>query len=249
MRARWYSMSATGCAAGGSVIVDADGEWFDLRRTATLGNMPPPPHPHLSVRLDGVDLAAVPTEFGPNNSIPGHVTITGIWLGDGIRVESMSPAGLPRSIDAQHTTPPCPPPAGGWPHGAAHENLNFDRDALQRCGAAVTVGMWRPSDDQVVLVVTASDVVAVKTLLGPQLPGRLCVVPSRWTRAQLDEVSAQLRDFALEELRCDRMGQRVDDQAQVSIEVQLMRVTEEIAAWANTVPRGLLELTPSLVPG
>ena len=71
------------CVTGwGRMIADADGEWLDLARAMTLEwSDRPRPRSHHSVRLIGADFDAVPTEFGPNNAIPGTATISGIWLG------------------------------------------------------------------------------------------------------------------------------------------------------------------------
>jgi hypothetical protein len=68
--------------------------------------------------------------------------------------------------------------------------LVFDLDYgdLESSGAMVTRVIFRPSADQEVLVVAATDVDAVTQQLSPQLPNQLCVVPSRFTSAQLDEV-------------------------------------------------------------
>ena len=52
----------------------------------------------------------------------------------------------------------------------------------------------RPSEDRAVLVVAASDQAAVEARLRPQLGVLLCVVPSRWTKAQLDEIRDYLRE-------------------------------------------------------
>ncbi len=72
-------------------------------------------------------------------------------------------------------------------------------------------------------------------------------MPSRWSRAELDGVCAQLaghwEDWAL-----DRFGERADEQGQPSIEATLVRVTATIADWADSLPAGLLTLVPSLTP-
>ena len=232
----------------GRMVADADGEWLDLARAMTLEwSDRPRPRSHHSVRLIGADFDAVPTEFGPNNAIPGTATIGGIWLGDAIEVQSQSPAGAPHHAAPEWTTPPCPPPVGDWPHGEPDHNLDFDLGDLQTSGAAVSVVIFRPSSDQAVLVVAASNVDAVETALRPQLPDRLCVVPSRWTRAQLDEVHAHL-DEHWDDWTLDIIGPHADERAQPSIHVELVRVTAALADWADALPTGLLTLWPSLSP-
>jgi hypothetical protein len=232
----------------GRLVADADGEWLDLARFHDLVRRSgPAPRSARSVRLIGADFDAVPTEFGPENAVPGHATITGIWLGEAIEVQSQSPAGPPPRALPNWTTPPCPPPAGGWPRGTRDENLVFDLGDLPTSGAAVTAGTFRPSPEQAVLVVAASDIDAVKTVLQPQLPERLCVVPSRWTRAQLDEVRARFHDH-WDDWALDSCGEPADEHGQPFIEVHLVRVTAELADWADTLPDGLLKLVPLLTP-
>jgi hypothetical protein len=233
----------------GRLVADADGVWLDLARVIPL--MWSDRRSNRSVRLTGADLRAVPTQFEPD-TVPGAVTITGIWLGDTIEVKSQSPAGPfhaapPPGSSREWITPPCPPPSGGWPRGKPNQSLDFDLGDLQTSGAAVTVVTYRPSPEQAVLVVAASDIDAVQTALRPQLPDRLCVVPSRWTQAQLDEVRARF-DHHHEDWALDTWGKTIDEHAQPFIEVHLLRVTAELADWADTLPDGLLKLVPALTP-
>jgi hypothetical protein len=236
----------------GRVLSDGDGVWLDLSRVVTLALDPGPPRRgRSSVRLFDADLSLVPTEFGPANAIPGTATVTGWWLGDAIAVTAISPAGPVNPPQPSWQTPPCPPPPGGWPHGMNGsdyaDNLTFDEGDLQRSGAAVTLVTFQPGPDQAVLVVAARDPDAVRAWLGPQLPGRLCIVPARWTRRQLDDV----RDHAKQRRQkwgVELMTERIDDNAQAQIVIAVMRVTADLSAWAATVPDGLLAVEPSLAP-
>jgi hypothetical protein len=129
----------------------------------------------------------------------------------------------------------------------SRDNLTFDEGDLQRSGAAVTLVTFQPGPDQAVLVVAARDPDAVRAWLGPQLPGRLCIVPARWTRRQLDDV----RDHAKQRRQkwgVELMTERIDDNAQAQIVIAVMRVTADLSAWAATVPDGLLAVEPSLAP-
>ncbi|MEU4217456.1 hypothetical protein [Actinoplanes sp. NPDC026623] len=151
------------------------------------------------------------------------------------------------SVDPEWTTPPCPPPTGVWPRTGRDENLDFDRLALEDSGAAVTAVTFRPSPYQAVLVVAAADIDAVEKMLRPQLPDQFCVVASRWTRGQLDDVRAHLmqhwQDWTLESV-----GEAIDEHGQARVEVELLRVTGDLAQWAATLPDDLLRLVPFLVP-
>jgi hypothetical protein len=219
----------------GRLVADAEGEWLDLARVDSLvWSARPRPRSHRAVRLIGA-------RFGPNST----ATVTGVWLGDAIQVQDQSPDGPAAPVHVEWTTPPCPAPDGGWPRGKPDDNLVFDLGELQTDGTAVSVVIFRPSAEQAVLVVAADDVEAVRTVLVPQLPGRVCVVPSRWSRAQLDQVRVHL-DEHWADWYLDVWGERADEHGQLAIEVELLRVTNALADWADTLPDGLLTLVPSL---
>ena len=233
----------------GQVVQDGDGVWLDLSRVDSL-NFGPRRRGRNSIRLLDADVSLVPTEFGPNNAIPGAATVTGRWLGDAIAVTEVSAARPADPTYALWRSPPCPPPPGGWPHGmngAADDNPTFDVGDLEATGAAVTVVIFRPGPDQAIVVVAASDPELVRARLGPQLPRRLCVVTSRWTRQQLNDVLSAARDH-WQDWGVELMHELADDNAQAHIEIELVRVTAEIAAWAATLPDGILTLDPILTP-
>jgi hypothetical protein len=184
----------------------------------------------------------VPTEFGPDNAIPGCVTITGIWLGDAIEVQSQSPAGPPRRTHPDRVTPPCQRLGREEPD----QDLDFVPGDLQTSGAAVTVMTFRPSSEQAALVVAASDIDAVGRVLLPQLPDRLCVVPSRWTRAQLDEVVARFRSH-LTDWAPEIWGVAAADHARPSSKLSFSG-HRRACGLGRHLPDGLLKLVPSLTP-
>jgi hypothetical protein len=233
----------------GNVVADADGVWLDLRRFFPLAFLEEEEDRRLrlrqSVRLVGAD--AVLAATSPDIDLAWSVTVSGVWLGEAIEVESLSQPAPPARVDPEWTTPPCPPPAGGWPRAERDENLDFDRLALENSGAAVTAVTFRPSLYQAVLVVAAVDIDAVEKMLRPQLPDRLCVVASRWTRDQIDAVRAHLEQHG-QGWAVQAFGEAIDDHGQACVEADLLRVTSDIARWAVTLPDGLLRLVPSLVP-
>ncbi|GAB1644098.1 hypothetical protein KRMM14A1259_45210 [Krasilnikovia sp. MM14-A1259] len=78
---------------------------------------------------------------------------------------------------------------------------------------AVSIVIFRPSRDQAVLVVAATDVDAATAVLRAQLPNRFCVLPSRWTREELDTVQAHL-DAHDDDWHLDTWGPAVDSDGQ-----------------------------------
>lgn len=232
----------------GRLVIDSEGEWLDLAHSVTLPwTGRPRPRSRYSVRLVGADASAVPTDFGPGNVIPDHLTITGAWRDGVIAVSSQSPYGPPTPSVPRWTNPPCAPPASGWPSGPKDENIDADLRNLVSSGVAVAVGICRPSPYQAVLVVAANDVEAVESVLRPQLNGRLCVVASRWSRPYLDKIRAHLvarrQDWTI-----DMVSETIDERAQASITAWSMWVTSDMADWAEAIEAEVLTLEPSLVP-
>jgi hypothetical protein len=229
--------------AWGRYVAAPDGDWLDLARVHDLTFQPPGWKSHRSIRLIGVDVEAMPTD-GALNRVPACISVVGTWRDESIEVEEQSQDIPAQEPSADRTDPPCPPPPGGW----RHDILAFDLDYGDlESGAMVTRVVFRPSADREVLVVAASDVDAVTRQLSSQLPNQLCVVPSRFTRVQLDEV----RDVLLahwREWRLEFFGTSSDLQAQPSITAAPLWVTTEMAEWAGTLPEGLLRLDPALSP-
>jgi hypothetical protein len=77
-------------------------------------------------------------------------------------------------------------------------------------------------------VVAAADTEAVEALLRPQLGGLLCVVASRWTRAEFDAVRAHL-DERWEQWNLYELGETSSEDGQAHIDAKLTRVLPEIA--------------------
>ncbi len=73
------------------------------------------------------------------------------------------------------------------------------------------------------LVVAAADQAAVEARLRPQLGKSLCIVPSRWTKSQLDDVRDYLHEHH-EEWNLYRLGPLNLDDGQACMAASLVRV-------------------------
>lgn len=202
-----------------------------------------------AVRITGADFAALANRVEQDGAVQGSATVTGVWSGDQLRVDQQTPPPPRAAWVHPWVIPPCPPPPGGWPPGVpwADMPLKHDLGDLRDTGAAVAVTLFRPSEDRAVLVVAASDQAAVEARLRPQLGVLLCVVPSRWTKAQLDEI----RDYLWERHEQWQLlgsGPHHTDDGQARMTARLARVLPEIAAWANSLPDGIVALDPWLAP-
>jgi hypothetical protein len=233
--------------AWGRFVTDPTGDWLDLARFHLLIDRPPGWKSEWSIRLIGADAGAVPTG-GAANQVPGHISVVGTWRDDSIEVTAQSPEIPGREPIPDWTNPPCPPPPGGWRHGVAVGNLHSDIGDLESSGAMVTRVIFRPSADQEVLVVAATDIDAVTMQLAPRLPDQLCVVRSRFTRDQLNEVGDILRSH-WQDWRLEGFGLgSADEHAQPFATAEPFRVTAEMADWADRLPDGLLRIHPAIRP-
>jgi len=255
-------------SASGRLVRDGTGDWFEPPiPVAATGSLYRGIRPTWrgSVRIVGADFGAeLWDRFERDGVVEGHATLTGVWTAGRLRVERQDLyAPQPPEIP-DWTVPPCPPPTGGWPHqswvydikevqsgerpAAAYVGPVYDLGDLQESGAVVTVTTFRPSEDQAVLVVAAADPAAVEAHLRPQLGPLLCVVPSRWTRAELQAVRAHLHAHHEQWNLYAWGGCTSTEDGQARITASLTRILPEVAAWADSLPAGILGLTPWLIP-
>jgi hypothetical protein len=202
-----------------------------------------------AVRVAGADFGAVTDRFEKDGAVEGWATVTGTWSGDLLRADRQDPPALGPGAHAGWVTPPCPPPEGGWPAMAAYEGSGLfrDLDDLDGTGAAVAVTWFRPGENQLVLVVAAADPAAVEARLRPWLGGSLCVVPSRWTKGQLNDASSQLRERWQQWSLYGLQKQNAGD-GQGCVAARLVRVLPQIAVWTAALPPGIVVLEPWLTP-
>lgn len=181
--------------------------------------------------------------------VEGWAALEGTWTGDRLMADRQAPPRREPPVPSRWTSPPCPPPEAGWPTVVRRGDIELDYHLgdLGTSGAAVAVTLFRPGPEQVVLVVAAADVAAVEARLRPQLGASLCVVPSRCTKAELDQAHAHLSS-RLDSWNIHRMGVSSDADGQARIVVNLTMVTPEIAAWAASAPPGVADLRPWLSP-
>ena len=236
--------------ATGRLVHNEAGDWFEPSHYVFTGGAPRRVRAaqRQAVRVIGANFDDLTNRFEDDGAVEGFATVTGIWSRDQLRairqtIPENAPHHFPRWI-----TPPCPAPAGGWPHltwGQGDHNLDYDLGDLTDTGAAVSVTIFRPSEDQAVLVVAAADTGAVDARLRPQLGELLCVLASRWTRAEFDAVRTHLNE-RWEEWNLYELGESSSEDGQACTAAKLTRVLPEIAQWAASLPPGILALDPWL---
>jgi hypothetical protein len=251
--------------ASGRLVRSETGDWFEPPVPVTANfSLVRSVRPAWagSVRIVGADFGAELTgRFERDGAVEGSATLTGTWVADRLQVERQD-LYVPRHREIPNwTVPPCPPPEGGWPHqtlvysikdvqtaerpAARYAGLDYNLGDLRETGAAVAMTTFRPSEDQAVLVVAAADPEAVEAHLRPQLGQLLCVIPSKWTKAELEAVGAHLLAHH-DDWNLYGWGDMSTEDGQAQITARLTRTLPEIATWAAGLPAGILGLEPWL---
>jgi hypothetical protein len=253
--------------ANGRVVVDGDDVWFEPPLPMTLvhySSDPPPPRPSgLGVRTVGVDLDALDESWA---------SLSGVWQNDRLVVREQANIGrdfrrdlgpdfqrdlgpgvrrdlgpdVRREEEPGWDRPPCPPPPGGWPYGEPDENIDVPPD-LVSAYPITSLALFRPSPRQCVLVVAAEEPEQVDAHLRPRYGDRLCVVRSRWTRRQVDDLLHQLRE-GMSQWMVYESGETVTEDGQPLVTANVSRVLPAFASFVRAVPDGLLSLSSWLAP-
>lgn len=206
------------------------------------------------VDAPGVDLDALDRRKEENGTVSGWAQLTGTLQGNVLRVEEQQPTE-PAQPSAGEMSPPCPAPAGGW------ATTNQGRDAFPDAVVAYQTShpytiahfLWeRPAGGEVLVVITYSDPAPVReALLESYSENALCVVPSRYTFAEV--MAAKTDDdlhISLErKIFMHGMGTAPDGQLQVT--ASALYLTPALEAAIARHPRGLIHVDTQLteVPG
>lgn len=238
------------CSAFGRYVRAGDVVAFEPPLQPAVGYRPgyePAPRPSgLGVAVRGVDESRLLDRRQRDGALEGWVTLGGTWHGDALEVEDQRLDRPAPERGRDRTSPPCDPPAGGWPRGPS-VRLPPEFQALLASGAAVGATVFHPAPGTQVVVVASADGPAVSDLLAPLLGDRLCVVPSRYRRDQVEATRAEIgRHFRAWQL--SSCGETSDDEGQVRVTVEVARVLPELVDRARHWPSGLVEVIAWLAP-
>lgn len=235
------------------------------------GQEPAPEYCELGVDVQGVDLDELADRREKAGAVEGVTTLTGTYRDGTLVVEQQERPVPPTPADQEASSPPCEAPEGGWqrdpgllrgpgyePEGDANmmaEQPAMDAYRAEHPGDVVTIALLRPFPDSVLMGVSAVDEAAAsraEQALRPAYGTRLCVVVSRFTRAQVTAAQAETPVGGEEGTRLGVMGgagEGVSDDLQVEVGYDVVLVTDELQQRADRHPPGLIALRPWLVPG
>jgi hypothetical protein len=207
----------------------------------------------IGIRADGIDLSRVQLRTVEQGTVSGYAAVRATYQGDRLRVTWQGRWHRPAEPPLLDR-PPCPAPNGGWGTASVGGNLYFgpvSRYARTHPGAIVDMALMRPGKRQVIaLVLTSGDPRPVTAALAQSYPRQLCVVRSRFTRAELRHA---LRVFDIPQWQATparewAVGESWTRRGQVYVDVDLLRVTPAVASAASGLRPGLLSLHPFLRP-
>lgn len=237
--------------AAGRVVGVEGRVWFEPPLPVPLigylpGHKPAPRPSSLAVRASGVDLDMLSDRFEKDGSVSGWATLTGLWRGGLLEVVDQREEWRGRSAwGPSWTTPPCPPPARGWPE--VPEGSNIEPAPPEAIPGMVAVVSFRPTPTQLVLVVATSEPDAAEAMLRPLYGDALCVVPSRWKPTEIEAVRTVLeknwRQWGVYEF-CEQVG----EDAQVTVTAKVVHVVASTVVWSRSLPDGIAEITAWLRP-
>jgi hypothetical protein len=99
----------------------------------------------------------------------------------------------------------------------------------------------------VALVVATSQPDAAEALLRPIYGDALCIVESRWSPDQVEDVRQTLHEHWAQ-WGIYELGDQAGEDAQVTVSAKIVRVLPDLAEWSLTLPYGIFDVTPWLGP-
>lgn len=246
-------------AAGRVLVIDGT-VWFErpLPRASALIHPRPTPRPgRHALRAHGVDVDRLDRrEEYPGGVIEGWTTLTATWHHGELHAQAQDPMPAADVEPNRWISPPCPPPAAGWPvvpivGSMTAANLPaFPPRREQWADLTITqITLFHPEPTQPVLVVAAEDPERAERALRPTFGAALCVVASRYRRRDIDAVQDRLQqELSARRWRMTSTGRSASDAGQPTVTAQFAWIESEVAQWAATVPDGLLDADAWLTP-
>jgi hypothetical protein len=247
----WVLRDGDAVEAAGRVVAVAGEVWFEPPLAHhpigyLPGTRPAPKFSGLGVPAQGADLSALQDRFDKDGALEGFATLRGRWYAGVLQVTDQGPPQWPTDRRSQWEEPPCPAPAGGWPHGGENENLELPGELVNDPAVAGLL-MVRPSATQVVLTVVSSDPEGTWATWSPVFPGRLCVLAARWPRWKVETLTNQAQS-RMPQFQAYQAGPGTDAGCQPVVTLHVVRVLPTLIAWAADLPDNLLEVHAWLHP-
>lgn len=209
--------------------------------------------PGLSVKLLGLDVS----KFGETKGVrTGEAHVTGTWNDGAITVEQQSAYVPPVQEPAEEFDQPrCPEPAGGWPYRVSNlmsrpVQTFLDARENQISGPILRYPDGRARKKPVVIEIGVAhgDLAAFKSAFEKVYQGNLCVIATKFSRAEQNSLSTQLGEL-LSKVPGAYAGGGVGIGSDMSgVPVSLLVVTEQVKTVLTPVGLENLHVVPDVRP-
>lgn len=201
----------------------------------------------VGIAVSGVDLQTLSLRHEERGMTEGMARLRGVYRGGRLTVTGQS-AYAPPVNRVGGTTPPCPTPSGGWTRIGSSIPGTDRLEAFERAhpGVLINRALFRPTPTTTVQVLVVDDPSALRAVLGADAAA-FCITRSRFPGAQID---AAWRDAgAVMRVRSQGVYEAVhssDPDAQVTLVLGAVRVTDELKGLVEGYPPGLVSIDPWL---
>ncbi len=200
-----------------------------------------------------MDLSALPhREKGSHGGVWGDAYLTGTVV-DGIL--HVITQGRPRPITPVPilTVPPCPPPPGGWKmRSDSYEFAAAYAYARRNPEEVVSIFEFYPGPHTPVVTVASTDSTRTMSALAKAYPRSLCIVPSRYTRADVHHAAAVAHRLSSPETTpsylVDDVSTKTGPDGQPYVEVVVVYDDPAVRQALASLPAGLIKIVTWLQP-
>jgi hypothetical protein len=217
------------------------------------GKEPAPSCPAgLSVKLSGLDVS----KFGEIKGVrTGEAHVTGTWNDAAITVEQQSayvpPVQPPDDIDQ----PRCPAPAGGWPYQVSNlmsrpvqAFLNARESQISGPILRYPEGRARKKPVVIEIGVAHGDLAAFRSAFEQVYQGNLCVVATKYSRAEQESLSTQVGELLVKVPGAYAGGGVGMGTDMTGIPISLLVVTEQVKTALSPLGLQNLHVVPDVRP-
>ncbi len=203
----------------------------------------------LGVRPTSSRIARACDTSNKDGAVEGWAQLRGTYRQGALTVTFQGPAIDDVATTPDWSDPPCTPPSGGWTGTA--ESVVEDYQAYDRAhpGEIANLVLFRPTDSASVLVLAVQHPDDLRPAM-PVDPAVVCVVPSRYTAAEIDAATREVEAlmpptggsggvYSTGTETADETGQRL-------MTVEAVMVTERLRSVVLDAPAGLIQLDPWL---
>ena len=194
----------------------------------------------VSVRVTGVDLSALSNIHHHGDVLWGEVFLEGRLSNGTLAVTHQ---GRPRAVSSPSwTTPPCPAPEpGGWASGTDPSLVPLDAYRADHPGVVTAVTLFRPTRENVVVVVASTSPQQTRTTLAAAYPRQLCVQPSKYRSGDISMAMTVASRLAhRRDAGVMGFGVRADDVGQPHVFISVARVTTNLQHEFAGFPSGMI---------